>query len=269
MTKRSIVAELAKQWCVSIKTIERWRADAAAAQMPNLDDTEGMLRWALGRKGPAPFLRRCAQLRADGKSLPFGSTEVRGAGNGYTPDTTHEELKGDWLAFTKEHSATTRNQAAQIQTLERELHFVTFALSRARERGDEAAQRKYSDEMIKFSKAVKEQKLLADKLGVESGDLIAKSEVVRIIAAHAYWTMRGTDVALDALARRLVNLQFPKDARAVLEPELLSIRFVQAYAQAVRTPAGNALPGWVRDAIRETVDNYIEGGVELHDAARA
>ncbi len=263
--KKRLLAEHAKQWAVSIKTVERWRADAAAGQMPALDDVPGMCRWALTRKGPKSFIERCRQLRTSGDLA-----NVDAAGKGYVPDTSRDDLKLDWSEFTKQHpTSKPSDQAAQIQALEGELAFATFGLARSRERGDEAAQRKYADDMIKFSKAVKEQKLLADKLGVESGELLSKAEVMRILHAHAYWTMRGTDVALDALSRKLVNLAFPKDARAVLEPELLSIRFVQAYSQAVRTPAGNALPAWVRDAVRDAVDDFIENGAALHDAAKS
>lgn len=224
--------------------------------MPFPHDVDEMLRWALGpERKPAEFLKRVAEIRLK---------RERGAGASAAQDHIHDPV---WKAFQESRAnATTKDASAQIQDLEEHLAFADFALRDARARGDEHAQKKYTDEVIKFSKAVKEQKLLADRLGLESGDLLSREIVELFIAAHAYWTMRTVDLALDSLSRKLVNLSFPEEARRILEPELLSARFVSGYARATQVASKSALPHWAFDKIRDTVDNFIEHGAEHFDA---
>ena len=224
--------------------------------MPHPHDVDQMLRWSLGpERKPAEFLKRATELRLK-RERGSGQNSPLGAGD------------SDWQAFQTERASTpaAKDQAAQIQDLEEHLQFADFALRRARQRGDEHAQKKYADEVIKFSRAVKEQKLLAERLGLESGELLPRSTVELLFAAHAFWTMRSTDLALDALSRRLVNLSFPEEARAVLEPELLSMRFIAAYARAAQVASRSALPAWALDKLRDTVDDFIEHGAAHFDA---
>lgn len=259
----------ADHWRVTLRTVQRWRLAALRRAMPSPDDVPAMLRWELtpGAKPPA-FRRRCAELRLAQARALADPTLPAPTSPPPSSESNHAELQADWVEFQRQHPThTSKAQAAQIQTLERELEFATFALGRARDRGDDYAQKKFSDDVIKFSRAVKEQKLLADRLGLESGELIPRATCETYLRAHAYWTMRATDLALDALAARLINLSFPEEARTILEAELLSVRFVQAYAHATRVAARNALPPWAVHCIRDTVDDFIEHGAALFDSA--
>jgi hypothetical protein len=263
-------------WRVTPRTIQRWRKAHAAGAMPFApDDVDGMLRWSLGpeRKPPA-FLTRCAELRVkrEKRPAPPSSDSPPPSAPGADPASStaaHLAANSDWAAFQAHLAAAAgsapRDAAAQIQDLEKHLHFAEFALRRARERGDEVAQKKYVAEVIQFSRAVKEQKLLADRLGIEAGELLPRSTVELLVAAFGYWAMRSIDQHLDYLSRRLLNLSYPEEARAVLEPELLSARFVAPFARATHLAARNSLPPWLTAALRATVADYIEHGAAAFD----
>lgn len=235
------IGDLAAFYRVSLATIKRWRAKSAP-----LHSVQEMKAWA-GRQNQLPkgFVVRIGEL-----------TKPEKASN------------RDWEDFLREHpSDASPDQVKQIQNLERHLHFADFALQKARARDDAAYIKVYTDDLFRFSKAIKEQKALADRLGLESGELLPKREAERIIASWCYWSMVAIDAVLPTLCKRLVGQTGPAAIRDILEPALLRAKFLEPFQQAKRVAAGNNLPPWFVEAMVGSVDDYLQSGRELLTAS--
>lgn len=208
-----------------------------------------MIRWALlpGRK-PAGFLAKVAELRAAAEHASPG-----GARNTLADP--------DWDEFERQFpDSPEEDHAEQIKTLERRLAFFDFKLQKAIRIHAQDDIKFYSEQVIKFSNAVRQQKLMADKLGLEKGDLLARSQAELYFRAWAFWAMRAVDASLNDLSPRLVSLTFPEEVRAVLEPSLLNNRFLIPFVLATKVESGVSLPEWALDCVRDAVDDYIEHG---------
>lgn len=233
----------------------RWKLAAERGEMPWPDELEKMQMWELSPGMKPPGLRRkCTELRRT-KPGAWGSVTPGGAAAGANPD---------WMDFTASFpDQASPDQLKQIQNLERQLHFLDFALGKARERGDSHLTKVYTEDLIKFSRAIKEQKALADKLGVESGELLQRPEIERIIAALGYWSMAAIDAVLPTLCKRLVGVTAPSEVRKILEPALLRAKFLEPFVRAKTVANGNALPPWIAAKIVDSADDYLQGGKEL------
>lgn len=240
-------------WCVSQRVMQIWKRKGVP-----VDDDKAMLKWylALGPhsqgKLSSGFKKRLAQVRPSSAPGVDGNPPLEEPQNPY------------WSEFIKAFpNSSNPSQVEQIQNLDRHIHFADFALQKAREQNDPHLIKIFTDDLLRFSKAAKEQKALADKLGIESGELLQKPEIERIIAGWCYWSMAAIDLALPSLCKRLVGLSSPSAIREVLEPALLRAKFLEPFQQAKRVAAGNNLPPWFVEKMVDSVDDYLESGREL------
>lgn len=239
-------------WCVSARVMQLWKKKGVP-----VDDDRAMLKWYLAlaphsqAKLSSGFKKRLAQVRPSSAPGADGA-EVIEPQNPY------------WSEFIKAFpNSSNPSQVEQIQNLDRHIHFADFALQKAREQNDPHLIKIFTDDLLRFSKAAKEQKALADKLGIESGELLQKPEVERVLAAWAYWAMASIDLALPSLCKRLVGQASPSGIREILEPALLRAKFLEPFQQAKRVAAGNNLPPWFVEKMVDSVDDYLESGREL------
>ena len=98
------------------------------------------------------------------------------------------------------------------------------------------------------------------QLGIESGDLIARAAVARLVRA---WFARAC-VALsrlrDTLAPELLELTTEAQAAAVLEPALIIAGLLDPFARVENLAAGCGLPDWFLAELRAAAADHVNPG---------
>lgn len=220
--------------------------------VPHPSDIEAMIRWsALAEKPPAAFMRRVSELKRERSAVSDPGKPGAGA---YTDP--------DWSEFEKQEKPHPSDGESQ-QTLERLRDFYAFKLRKANAISDENSIRVFSDLVIKYEKAIRDNALAAKKLGVDVGELLPRPEVERIIFALAYWMLRSADLHIDALTGTITSMAQGLDrdkVRAALDGELLSTRMLIPFARAARLRAGIGLPDWAVAKFKDTAGDYLENG---------
>lgn len=239
-------------WRVSRVTIHNWteKARETPPKMPRLDDVPAMLEWEKTQDRAAPaFKERCKELRMErGETAPAPKVDEA------------------WLKYRATAGESgPADHKAQIKTLEvfRDGYAMKLDEAMARSAHDEVA--RWNSLLIETTNSIRQNKLAAEKLGLDRGDIISFEEMDRIIAAFGFWTMRQIELHLDAISGKLAALSpgFEKKlVRAVLEPELLSERFLVAFAKASK-PSGVSLPARAVAKLKQTVGDYLEDGERL------
>jgi hypothetical protein len=237
-------------WRVSRQSVGTWNRKHLAGQMPRCDDVTAMLAWEKMQVRKSPeFAARCKELRIE-----------RGEEVGPPP------VDEDWVKFREGQGATDpKDHKAQINTLEMFRDGYAMKLDDAMKRKDMPEIRRWNELLIETTNSIRQNKLAAEKLGLDQGDIISFAEMDRIIFAFGYWSMRAVDQHLDAIAAKLADLSpgFDKrTVRAVLEPELLSKRILVPFAKASK-PSGVSLPARAVAKLAQTVGDFLEDGEAL------
>jgi hypothetical protein len=235
--------QYAIRYRVSLRTVKRWAAKGAP-----LGDDPAMIEWARGQTNlPAGFLGWI-----DDQS-PKKTAPAEGADN-------------DWAEF--ERLARTDDPKASMEKIAKARDFASFKFEKASQVDARGDMKFFADLLAKMESCLHDAQLRAKKLGVDEGELLPRPEVERIAWALAYWTLRAVDQNLDALSSKLAALSPGLEAgpiRAVLEPELLSARFLTPYARAAKIQSGVTLPEWLVAKMRESVGDYLEDGEAAFD----
>ena len=74
-----------------------------------------------------------------------------------------------------------------------------------------------------------------------------------LVAALAYWTLRAIDGHLDHLSRRLINLSYPEEARALLE-KIVDPAILEAYLESPDLDDKPALKGAIDRRLSDVKD---------------
>jgi hypothetical protein len=174
-------------------------------------------------------------------------------------------LDPDYAAFLCSHPAPPPDASNVIPSLRHRRAFADYKLGLAQSRGDLSGVKDATDALKLISSVLYDEETLSSRLGREAGEMLPRPAAEALIAALAYWSLRAVDGHLDHLSRRLINLSFPEEARAVLEPELLSSRFLVPFARSAAHAARNSLPSWALAKLRDTTDDYLEHGAAHFD----
>lgn len=258
-----------------------------------------MLRWyaalhraAQSRLAPQ-FRARLTKLRVDLErtpalvfdlTTPTGLASARGRG---VPDSPHGTLPAtsepprspdlsvavgapfltpeESAEFDRTYDSSTARQDA-LADLRKKRAYWLLVLDRATARADEHAINFASDKFTTYARELHKAELLAQRQGLELGDVLPRAAHERIIRAHIHHALRCIDHALPALCRRSLNLSFPEEVRALLEPALLSSAFFEPIAHAAALATGQSLPAWFTDCYAATVDDYLDHGRAQHAA---
>lgn len=284
-------AQFARFYGVDVRTIQRW----LAARSPNAPSRAAlaaprlMLRWYAALPGAAQsrlapqFRARLTKLRIDLERTPalvFDLTTPTGlaapAVAAVTPRATPSPDPGathgapfltpeESAEFDRTYDSATARQDA-LADLRKKRAYWLLVLDRATARADEHAINFASDKFTTYARELHKAELLAQRQGLELGDVLPRAAHERLIRAHVHHALRCLDRALPALCRRALNLSFPEEVRALLEPALLSAAFFEPIAQAAALATGQALPAWVPACYADTIDAYLESGRDLHTA---
>lgn len=126
----------------------------------------------------------------------------------------------------------------------------------------------FEERVVKLDKTLRENKLLAKKLGIEEGSLIAKEEFERVVRAIILHLVAGISSLVSLRATRFIGLPDRAAAADRLERELTRAVLFAPLLSAVRQPSGVGLPEWVGEAFRDGVDLVVESGAALWDRVK-
>jgi hypothetical protein len=234
-------AQHANKYRVGERTIKRWAAKGAP-----LGDDAAMVEWSK------------AQTNLPTGFLEWLDEQKRGLApkDGGAPTT-----ESDWQEFEK--IARTDDPKDAMQKIAKARDFAAFMLEKAWKSESTKDQKHFADLLAKMESCLHDAQLRAKKLGVDSGELLPRPECERILWALAHWLLRSTDQHLDAITAKLTALSpglAATPVRSVLEPELLSQRFLVPFAHAAKIQNGVGLPGWVVAKMREAAGDFLENG---------
>lgn len=247
-------------WKVTLQTIRNWRREHVPFK-----DPKAMGVWALTQgRLPEEVRKKLAEL--DRAAAPASSRAKGKQGTIFDEDP-------DWADYQKAKGATAKSaDAAATDTLEEHRGLYAFKLQRATMRGDQPQAKFFTEQLIIFDKAIRENKLLADRLGIQSGETITREDSERWFRAWAFWTMRSFDLMLSDLVPQISALApsiTSEQARKAVEPALLEARMFRPFVQATKVASKSSLPSWAVEVVIDSVDDYIERGAELFAAQLA
>lgn len=239
----------AEFWGVTDKTIRNWRKEDVPVpfSLP-----ESMVSWASTRQEVPPGVTRKL------KSLGF--------------DETIKE-DPDWNIYQSgkaERKNAGEPEEDTANLLEDYRGFYSFKLLKANKHNKRSDAEFFSGQVIKFDKAIRENKLLAEKLGIQSGETIRRDACERWIRSWVYWTMRGVDSVLAELCPKVAAAASSlsvEQVRDLMEPLLLEHRLLIPFARSAKLQAALAMPSWLIEQTKDSVDDYIESGGAAFDAA--
>lgn len=237
----------AQYYGVSEKTIKNYRAVGAP-----LHSVEEMVNWVKDRRVAAGLL---VKLRA------LTHTEE-------PPGDKKEDP--DWEAFSRQTATDDPKEA--MAKIAKARDYAAFKFERAAKIADKPNEKFYAELLAKMESTLHDAQLRQRKLGLDEGELIRRPELERILFALAFWTLRSTDLHLDALTSQLEKIApgLPKEqTRRLLEGELLSDRFLVPFARAAGQQSGVSVPAWIVTKLRTVCGDYLAKGEALFDEEMA
>ena len=228
-------------WGLTERRVIELRKDAP------LDDLAAMKEWNVAN--PDALSTKLKTRLADLLAI-----SERGGGTGIDPD---------WEEFQRTTAGDVDDDPKKaMAAVARARAFAAFKFDKAAKENNRDDLKFFADLVAKLDSTLHDQQLRAKKLGIDAGDLVPRSEVERIARAWVFWAMRAVDADLAELCPKLTGLAQVNDVRGVLEPALLSNRFLKPFARAARIASPSAVPDWLVAILRDACDDYIENGAE-------
>lgn len=166
----------------------------------------------------------------------------------------------DWKEFEAvEKSGRYQPHRGAEPNASRLCHYYAFRAEKAARLNDGVSEKLYSEIHTRYAQLVRQQQLAADKLGMESGELIQRSEVERIEAARMAVSMVSLGSSIDALATRISELPAMslQAIRAELEAWLVSGAIVRPYQRMSTATHQLNIPSWYSEAMKREVSQYV------------
>ena len=244
-------AERAKFYCVTIRTLATW---AKLSPPAPVHDVAAMIQWAAGRKRLSDACRsRLEELRR----------EIEG-------DDEKQFIDPDWLEFQKlAASKSAEDGKASLSAIQKARDFSAFKYERAAEANDRDAMRFHKDMLVAFESAYHDAVLRARKLNLDTGEVIPRCEIERIVWAWAFWAMQSTNKHCDALSKSIAALAPGADTNKIydhLQAELLGDRFLTSFVRASQIKHGTTVPSWIVAEMRRACGDFLEKGEAAFDA---
>jgi hypothetical protein len=239
-------AAIARRWKVTQRTAQRWVQRWGAAVVA---DEIALAEKLLGdRKTPAAIRMVAAGCLVDRaqQAAVAATTDVAG-----DPQAAAGDLRSrlDQLEY---HGAWADKQLRICQTLNDEAGVLTYS-------------RLYKD----LNAAIVTNRLAQFKLGVDVGELLPRTEVVRLFRALFSRLCLGIQRVRDKVCPLLIGLNQEAEVLAVLEPVLIANLIISPVARATNLAAGVGLPAWVIIELRRAFADHIADGDQQLTAAQA
>lgn len=240
----SSTKELAARWRLDLRAAQRMKA----AGVP-LHDDAAMVRWFI--KLPPDTQR---------KLTPEFTRTIRAINAGDVSEGEGGDV--EWQKFLQMVGDNgTPDHRKQVRALETFRDGYAYKLSRANERGDQAQINFYNRLLVETSQAIKHEKLIALKLGIDEGDLYSASDVDRLGRAVAFWLMHGADMMITQISAALAASGIERETvRRAIDPLVLDARVLAPMVRACQVNAPIALPERFVDSFREALASIAEDG---------
>ena len=231
--------QIAKKWGVSVLTVQNW----VKRGLPVQDD----------------------KALAESLSRGWTSNKVRVRAIDILKGYAGEEEKEPEAVVEAELKAR-KTALDVVSDLERNIAYYNQQLEQGKRTANQAmvenAIKQHGNLALTLIRVRKE----LHKMGEESGNTIAKAECVRILKAIGSRASVAIGRLKEVLGKAVVGAATVEDAANRVEPELVRGLFFEPFRAAGLVAANCGLPGWVVEALRETVGDYVEEGEKEFDA---
>ena len=219
------IEQMAKEYFVSVRTINRWIKLNAP-----FDDDDALNAFVMKQKLiPKDFIKW---------QIAKGFT--------YIDETTDEDI------------------GEEFESQEKLRDFYFKKLSKAAKRNDQNQIKYWNDLLLKTDKSLRELQAHQKKLGLESGETIAREEAERIIRAMIYGGNACVRAQVKEIAEVLAAEYSPAEIYEMLSPAILGGRIFEGLKALTKSESQVRLPMWVVECFQSEGENYLQG-IDLID----
>jgi|SouAtlMetagenome_1021521.scaffolds.fasta_scaffold05718_2 hypothetical protein len=218
--EKRTIAQMSKEYCVAVRTINRW----AKLDAPFYDDSM-MNAFVMKQTNiPKKFINW---------QIEKGFTQIDETSDGEIGDEFESQIKLRDFYFGKLSAAARRNDQNQI---------------------------KYWNELLlKTEESMRRTEAHQKKFDLESGETIDRVEVERILAAIIYAGNACVRSQIKEIAEVLAAESSPAKIYEMLAPAILGGRIFEGFKALARSDSQVKLPGWVIACVQSEGENYLEG----------
>lgn len=225
------IEETAAKFGVSKVAVRAWVHEGLA-----IHNHERLAKLLLGRPKLMPKVRaRCEQI--------LGEPQER------LPDAE---------SLIKSTDAT--DPAANIGDLERWKALFAARLERAIRIGNRGDISFFSKQLVTFDHAIRHNRLMVARLGIDQGELLARDEVVRLIRCVASAIAVGIQRFRDTVPPSLTQIADPVEIRHRITGPAIAGFLVGPFRRARNSASGANVPGWAVDAFTGAIGDLVEDG---------
>lgn len=218
--EKRTIAQMAKEYCVAVRTINRWvKLDAP------FDDDAAMNAFVMKQTHiPKKFINW---------QIEKGFSKINEPGDDEIGDEFESQIKLRDFYFGKLSAAARRSDQNQI---------------------------KYWNELLlKTEESMRRTEAHQKKFDLESGETIDRVEVERILAAIIYAGNACVRSQIKEIAEVLAAESSPAKIYEMLSPAILGGRIFEGFKSLARSDSQVKLPGWVISCVQSEGENYLEG----------
>lgn len=220
--------DLAKFYQVTERTVRRWKSDGAP-----LDNPKRMVSWLLTRKR----IPKGAQAWMDSQSL-----------NKPGPDLPMEETETPEIV----------ESTGEVKELEERRIDLDRRLDRAMASDNESKIKLYTELLVRVDESLRRDQAHQKKLGLDTGEMMPRGEVERIMRAAFYAGNACVEGVLQQICEQVVSFDFPEEAYHYLKPILLGGRLFSGFSRVAKVPGPPQVPQWLIDTIRAQSEQYFD-----------
>lgn len=137
--------------------------------------------------------------------------------------------------------------------------YYSEQLSEAMASNNKAAIRFWNDLLLKVDESIRRSEAHSKKLGLETGETIAREEVERILKAVIYAGNACVRSQLKEICQVLASESDPNKIYQKLAPAILGGRIFEGFKALLKAPGKVQLPEWVVDVMQSEGENYLQG----------
>jgi len=218
--EKRTIAQMAKEYCVAVRTINRW----AKLNAP-FDDDAAMNAFVMKQTHiPKKFINW---------QIEKGFTQI--------DETTDDEIGDEF--------------ESQIKL--RDFYFAK--LSAAAKRNDQNQIKYWNELLLKTDESLRRTEAHQKKLGLESGETIDRAEMERILKAVIYAGNACVRAQIKEIAELLAAESSPNQIYQLLAPAILGGRIFEGFKALTKSQSQVKLPGWIVECMQSEGENYLEG----------
>lgn len=218
--EKRTIAQMAKEYCVAVRTINRWAKLGAP-----FDDDAAMNAFVMKQTNiPKKFISW---------QIEKGFTKI--------DETTDDEIGDEF--------------ESQIKLRD----FYFGKLSAAARRNDQNQIKYWNELLLKTEESMRRTEAHQKKFDLESGETIDRVEVERILAAVIYAGNACVRAQVKEIAEVLAAESSPAKLYEMLAPAILGGRIFEGFKAVAKSESQVKLPKWVIDCVQSEGENYLEG----------